>query len=216
LLRSVSRHYGIDMDTPFKDLSAEHKKIILYGTGSARIDLTHQDFKGRHMRTYRAVYKGVIPVLKSRYESSSSDLIKGEVEKYMTAIPCSACNGARLKPFVLAVKIDGKSIYDVCSISVEKAYEFISSLFLTLNDYQMKIAKKLLEEIRERLKFLLDVGLGYLTLARSSNTLSGGEAQRIRLATQIGSGLSGVLYVLDEPSIGLHQVNNEKLLNNTG
>ena len=213
LLTSVAIHYGIDMNIPFKNLSEEHKKIILYGNGAKKIDLTYPDFKNRYMKTYKAPFKGVIPMIRARYDSSTSDLVRGEVEKYMTAIPCSACGGARLKPFVLAVTIQDKSIYDVCSMSVEKAYEFISSLFLLLNDYQMKIVKKLLEEIRERLKFLIDVGLGYLTLARSSNTLSGGEAQRIRLATQIGSGLSGVLYVLDEPSIGLHQVNNEKLLN---
>ena len=213
LLTSVALHYGIDMNTPFKNLSEEHKKIILYGNGAKKIDLTYPDFKNRYMKTYRAPFKGVIHMIRARYDSSTSDLIRGEVEKYMTAIPCSACGGARLKPFVLAVTIQDKSIYDVCSMSVDKAYEFISSLFLLLNDYQMKIVKKLLEEIRERLKFLIDVGLGYLTLARSSNTLSGGEAQRIRLATQIGSGLSGVLYVLDEPSIGLHQVNNEKLIN---
>lgn len=138
--------------------------------------------------------------------------MRGEVEKYMSQIPCPACKGARLKGFSLAVKLAGKSINDVCTMSILDCHEYISSLFLELNDHQMSIANQLLNEIRDRLRFLLDVGLNYLTLARSAGSLSGGEAQRIRLATQIGSGLTGVLYVLDEPSIGLHQINNEKLL----
>lgn len=213
LLWSVAAHYDIDMNKPFSELSQKHKDIILYGTGTKRIPLAYKDFKTKRIKNYNQVYKGVIPVIKSRYSYSSSDTVRAEIEKYMSSTPCPTCNGSRLKPFALAVTINEKSIFDICSMSIENAYELISNLFLTLNDYKMKIAEKLLVEIRDRMRFLLDVGLGYLTLGRSSNTLSGGEAQRIRLATQIGSGLSGVLYVLDEPSIGLHQVNNHKLLN---
>jgi len=150
--------------------------------------------------------------LQNRYEGTNSDLIRGEVEKYMTQIPCEKCRGARLNPFALSVTIDDKNIFEFTSMSVKDEYDFICGLFLKLDNYKLTIAKQLLEEIRERLKFLVDVGLDYLTLARQAGTLSGGEAQRIRLATQIGSGLTGVLYVLDEPSIGLHQINNEQLL----
>lgn len=212
ILWSLSAHYDFDMTIPFEELSEKHKEIIFYGSGSQKVPLTYRDFKTKRVKTFNMSYKGVIPMIQGRYDYSSSDS-KGEVEKYMSSIPCPACNGARLKPFSLSVTINEKSIFDVCSMPIDESYEFISGLFLTLTPYQMKIAQKLLNEIRERLKFLLDVGLGYLTLGRSSNTLSGGEAQRIRLATQIGSGLSGVLYVLDEPSIGLHQVNNKQLLN---
>ncbi len=213
ILWSLSSHYGFDMEIPFEELSKEHKDIIFNGSGSQRVPLTYRDFKTQRVKTFNIVYKGVMAMIKGRYDYSSSEMVRGEVEKYMSSIPCSACNGARLKPFSLAVTINEKSISDVCLMPIDEAYEFISGLFLTLTPYQMKIAQKLLNEIRERLKFLLDVGLAYLSLSRSSNTLSGGEAQRIRLATQIGSGLSGVLYVLDEPSIGLHQVNNQQLLN---
>lgn len=214
ILISVCEHYSIDMDTPFEDLSEEEQNIILYGSSNKRIRFTHDDFnrkKGR--KSYLSIYKGVIPYLKSRYEGTNSDEVRASVQKYMDEIPCPECNGARLKPFSLAVKIEGMSIHDVCEMSIKESHDFISALFLRLNDYHLSIVNQLLEEIRERLKFLLDVGLDYLTLARTAGTLSGGEAQRIRLATQIGSGLSGVLYVLDEPSIGLHQVNNEQLLN---
>lgn len=213
LLISVASHYDIDMDAPFKDLPEEHKNVILYGTGSERILLVHDDFKRKKRKSYLSRYSGVIPYLKKRYNESNSDMVRQELEKYMVNIPCSSCHGARLKSFALAVKINDKSIYDVCNMPIDECHEFISSLFLTLSDYQISIVKQLLMEIRERLKFLLDVGLNYLTLNRTAGTLSGGESQRIRLATQIGSGLSGVLYVLDEPSIGLHQVNNEQLLN---
>jgi len=212
ILWSLSAHFGFDMTVPFAELSKEHKDIIFNGTGSQRVPLTYRDFKTKRVKTFNIVYKGVLAMIQGRYDYSSPDG-RGEVEKYMGSIPCPACNGARLKPFSLAVTINEKSIFDVSSMSIEDAYDYISGLFLILNTYQMKIAQKLLNETRERLKFLLDVGLGYLSLSRPSNTLSGGEAQRIRLATQIGSGLSGVLYVLDEPSIGLHQVNNQQLLN---
>lgn len=213
ILKSVAEHYLIDMDTPFEQLSEEQRKIILYGSNEEKILLKHADFKRLHQKAYYGKHEGIIPYLKKRYEGSTSDLVRGEIEKYMDFIPCPDCKGTRLKPFSLAVKLQDKSIADVCNMPVSNSYEFISSLFLSLSEYQMAIVRKLLEEIRNRLKFLLDVGLNYLSLDRMAGTLSGGEAQRIRLATQIGSGLAGVLYVLDEPSIGLHQVNNEQLLN---
>lgn len=213
ILSSVAGHYLIDMDKPFEKLTEEEQKIILYGSRGEGLMLSHQDFKRRFRKKYRARYEGIIPYLKRRYEDSHSDRVREEIEKYMDFIKCPECNGKRLKPFPLAVKIHDKSIADVCDMPINEAYEYISTLFLSLSEYQMSIVKQLLPEIRERLKFLLDVGLNYLTLSRMAGTLSGGEAQRIRLATQIGSGLTGVLYVLDEPSIGLHQLNNEQLLN---
>lgn len=212
ILGSLAAHYGFDMNTPFDELDPQYKKIIFYGTGTTRVPLTYKDFKTNRVKTFNIPFKGVMPMMKDRYDYTSGDYMRSELEKYMTSIPCPVCKGARLKPFPLAVTVEGKSIFDICQMPIDEAYEFISGLFLSFNDHQMKISQKLLTEIRARLKFLLDVGLGYLTLSRPSNTLSGGEAQRIRLATQIGSGLSGVLYVLDEPSIGLHQVNNQQLL----
>lgn len=212
ILASVSKHFEIDMETPWENLSEEHRKIILYGSPE-KVLLSHADFKRLHQKCYYGRHEGIIPYLKKRYDASSSDLVRGEVEKYMDSIPCPDCKGARLRPLSLAVKINGKSIADACDMPINECHEFISGLFLTLSEYHIAIVKQLLSEIRERLKFLLDVGLNYLTLSRMAGTLSGGEAQRIRLATQIGSGLSGVLYVLDEPSIGLHQLNNEQLLN---
>jgi excinuclease ABC subunit A len=212
ILSSVSKHFDIDMETPWENLSEEHKKIILYGSPE-KVLLSHSDFKRLHQKSYYGRHEGIIPYLKKRYENSSSDLVRGEVEKYMDFVPCPDCQGSRLRPLSLAVKVNGKNIAEVCSMPINECHEYISNLFLTLSEYQIAIVKQLLAEIRERLKFLLDVGLNYLTLSRMAGTLSGGEAQRIRLATQIGSGLSGVLYVLDEPSIGLHQLNNEQLLN---
>jgi len=212
ILISVSDHFKIDMDVPFEDLPEEHQKIILYGSDE-KILFSHDNFQRTRRKTYYSYYKGVVPYLKRRYEESGSELVRGEFEKYMLQIPCPDCKGARLKDFSLAVKVGDKSIADVCAMPIEDSHEFISSLLLTLSDHQLSIAKQLLMEIRARLRFLIDVGLNYLTLDRTAGTLSGGEAQRIRLATQIGSGLSGVLYVLDEPSIGLHQINNEQLLN---
>ncbi|MDD3150607.1 MAG: excinuclease ABC subunit UvrA, partial [Candidatus Gastranaerophilales bacterium] len=214
LLKSVANDCEINMDIPFKDLPKEHQDIIFYGS-KEKVKMSHADFlrKENGWKTYYAYFQGVIPYMQKQYNKTSSDYIRGEFQKYMTPNPCPDCHGARLNPFALGVKVNNINIYELCSMSIEKCHEFISSLFLILNDYQMAIANQLLIEIRERLKFLLDVGLQYLTLNRSAGTLSGGEAQRIRLATQIGSGLSGVLYVLDEPSIGLHQVNNQKLIN---
>ena len=211
ILESVCEHYDIDFTAPFKSLSPAQKGIILYGNGDEKIKLRYADFGTKNYRTHVMSYVGVIPYLTKKYESDS-DIVRAEIEKYMVTIPCKACNGGRLNKFALSVKVLDKNIFEFCSMSILEEYEFIKELYLSLDDFKLKIVKQVLDEIRLRLKFLIDVGLGYLTLARSSGTLSGGEAQRIRLATQIGSGLSGVLYVLDEPSIGLHQRDNDMLI----
>lgn len=157
-------------------------------------------------------FLGVIPFLEKRYNEASGEYWREEIEKYMTTTPCPACGGARLKPFPLAVKIKDKNIYEFTLMSIDDELDFVESLYLELDEFKIQIAKQILDEIRARLRFLKDVGLSYLNLSRNAGTLSGGEAQRIRLATQIGSGLSGVLYVLDEPSIGLHQRDNDRLI----
>ncbi len=212
ILTSVANHFGINMDTPFENLPEAQQNIILYGSGSEYIKLRFKEFGGTRYITQTRPFSGVIPYFMHKYEESNSDEIREQIQEYMSQIPCNDCKGARLKPFPLAVTIMGKNIYEVCLMSVKESYKFFSDLYLELDDYKLTIAKQILEEIRARLKFMLDVGLSYLDLARMSGTLSGGEAQRIRLATQIGSGLSGVLYVLDEPSIGLHQYNNDMLI----
>lgn len=211
VIKSVCEHYKIDFEAPFKSLTPAQKGIILYGNGDEKIRMTYADFGTKHYRTHIMSYTGVIPYLMKKYESDS-DLVRSEIEKYMITNPCKACGGGRLNSFALSVKINNLNIFEFCSMSVLKEYDFIQELYLILDEFKMKIAHQVLDEIRLRLKFLIDVGLGYLTLARSAGTLSGGEAQRIRLATQIGSGLSGVLYVLDEPSIGLHQKDNDMLI----
>jgi len=211
LINCVSEHYGINTEIPFENLPKEHQDIILYGSNEP-ISMRIKKFASKRYTTRYMRYPGVIPYLLKRYNATEGEYWRAEIEKYMILTPCEKCKGARLKPFPLAVKISGLNIFEFCSLSITEEYKFISDLYLELNDFQMQIAKQILDEIRGRLKFLCDVGLGYLTLARSAGTLSGGEAQRIRLATQIGSGLSGVLYVLDEPSIGLHQRDNDMLI----
>ena len=211
LLASVCQACSIDMDTPFKDLSLEQQKIILYGTKEP-IKIRVQQFGTHRYQTNIQPFVGVIPFLEKRYNDANGDYWREEIEKFMVAKPCPACGGARLKPFPLAVKIRDKNIYEFTKMSIDEEFQFITDLYLDLNEFQLKIAKQILDEIRERLKFLIDVGLHYLDLARMAGTLSGGESQRIRLASQIGSGLSGVLYVLDEPSIGLHQRDNDMLI----
>lgn len=215
LVNSVCEFYNINQNTPFEELSEKEQKIILYGSDNELIKVRVKDFMTRRYETQYTRFSGVIPYLGKKYEEtlgSGSEYWAGELQKYMVTTPCKACDGARLKPFPLAVKVKGKNIYEFTQLPIDEAFEFVSELFLELSDYQIKIAKQILDEIRARLKFLVDVGLNYLTLARMAGTLSGGEAQRIRLATQIGSGLSGVLYVLDEPSIGLHQRDNARLI----
>lgn len=210
VIKAVSQAYDIDLEIPFQDLPAEHQQIILYGNDE-RIPMRIREFGSKRYRTSLQRFIGVIPFLMKHY-NVDSEYWKAEIEKYMVTTPCEKCGGARLKPFPLAVRINGVNIHEFCLMPIDKAYEFVSELYLTLSDFQMKIGKQIIDEIRARLKFLIDVGLSYLNLARTAGTLSGGEAQRIRLATQIGSGLSGVLYVLDEPSIGLHQRDNDRLI----
>ena len=211
VLKSVCAHFNIDMEKPFEELSEKEQKIILYGSDDI-VKFTVMRFGTHRYETKYRKFDGVIPFLEKRYNESSGEYWREEIEKYMTTTPCPVCHGARLKPFPLAVKIKDKNIYEFTLMPIDAALEFISDLYLELNEFQMHIAKQILDEIRARLRFLKDVGLSYLDLARRAGTLSGGEAQRIRLATQIGSGLSGVLYVLDEPSIGLHQRDNDRLI----
>ena len=211
MLAAVCSNFGINPDTPFEDLPKEHQNIILYGSPDI-IKMKIKGFTSKRYETRYHSYPGVIPYLMKKYHESDADYWREEIEKYMVMTPCKSCKGARLKPFPLAVTIKGKNIYEFTLMPINEEYDFISDLYLELSEYHIQIAKQILDEIRARLKFLKDVGLSYLNLSRMAGTLSGGEAQRIRLATQIGSGLSGVLYVLDEPSIGLHQRDNDRLI----
>mgnify|MGYP002855409581 CR=1 FL=1 len=211
VLKSVCSHYGIDMEMPFAKLPKEHQHIILYG-GDDIVKFHVVKFGTHRYEDRYHRFLGVIPFLEKRYNDTNGEYWREEIEKYMTTTPCPACGGARLKPFPLAVKISDKNIYEFTLLSIDEELEFVENLYLELDGFKLQIAKQILDEIRARLRFLKDVGLGYLNLSRMAGTLSGGEAQRIRLATQIGSGLSGVLYVLDEPSIGLHQRDNDRLI----
>lgn len=211
VITSVCKHYGINMDIPFNQLSEKEQNILLYGSKEP-IMMRVKQFGTKRYKNQYSMYIGVIPFIEKKYKEDTSEYWQQETAKYMVAKPCTACNGARLKPFPLAVTVGDKNIYEFTKLSIDDAIAFIDVLYLELSDYHLQIAKQILDEIRGRLKFLQDVGLGYLDLARMAGTLSGGEAQRIRLATQIGSGLSGVLYVLDEPSIGLHQRDNDRLI----
>lgn len=206
--RALSKRYGFSMDTPYRDLPDNIKNILLYGNGGEKIDMEYKSgtFTGKFSRSY----EGVVNNLERRYREAGSDYVKSEIEKYMTTTPCKTCNGDRLKKEALAVTVGGINIARLCEKSIYDISAFFRGLQLTKT--QQMIAARLLKEIDMRLNFLINVGLGYLTLSRGAATLSGGEAQRIRLATQIGSGLTGVLYILDEPSIGLHQRDNEKLI----
>ena len=206
--RGIAEHYNFDINLPFKDIPPEGKNAVLYGTKGEKIKLVRTtDFGGG---TYYAEFEGVINNLERRYKTTTSDYARNEIESYMTESPCPDCGGKRLKPEFLAVTVGGKNIIEFCDMSVNDELEFINSLNFGQRDGM--IAKPILKEIRERLSFLQSVGLDYLNLSRASGTLSGGESQRIRLATQIGSSLMGVLYILDEPSIGLHQRDNDRLI----
>ncbi len=209
-LESLARAYKFSVDTPWRDLPAPARGVILYGTGSQTVTLTYND----GLRAYKTnkSFEGVIPNLERRYRETDSQWMREEIERYHSAKPCATCHGARLKPEALAVKLDALDISAVAEFSIRAADRWFAHLPETLTPQQNEIAPRILKEIRARLTFLVDVGLDYLTLARGSASLSGGESQRIRLASQIGSGLTGVLYVLDEPSIGLHQRDNERLL----
>ena len=205
---ALAKRYNFSLDTPVKDLPQEIYDLLLYGNKGEQIKI---EYKTRTMSgSYFSSWEGIIPNLARRYRETSSDYTKMEIERYMTISPCNTCNGNRLKKEALAVKINGKNIAQLTEMSVANLYEFIDGL--TFDATKTLISAPIIKEIKTRLKFLIDVGLNYLTLSRGASTLSGGEAQRIRLATQIGSGLTGVLYILDEPSIGLHQRDNEKLI----
>lgn len=207
-LAALGEKYGFSLDTPFKELSAEAKKVILYGTGSERIHVEYHKEFGEG--SYDSPFEGVIPNLERRYRETQSDFMKREIEEYMANIPCPDCNGKRLKKESLSVTVGGMNIAEISDMTVRHAREKLGSLKLTQTEEL--IARQILKEIDSRLGFLISVGLDYLTLSRMAGTLSGGEAQRIRLATQIGSSLVGVLYILDEPSIGLHQRDNARLI----
>lgn len=209
-LEALGRHYGFKLTQRWNELSAKAKTAILYGTGKEEVRFSYDD----GMRAYHVtkVFEGVIPNLERRWRETDSDWARDEIGKFMSETPCPDCNGYRLKPEALAVKIGKHHIGEISSLSVRDALAWAETLPKSLSKKQNEIATRVLKEIRDRLTFLMDVGLDYLTLARGSASLSGGESQRIRLASQIGSGLTGVLYVLDEPSIGLHQRDNERLL----
>ena len=209
LVVAVAEHVGIDMDAPFRTLTAKQRQAVLHGKGVDRVWVKFKNRYGRE-RTYHANYEGVIPYLQRRHAEAESDAAREQVEGYMREVPCPTCGGARLKPLSLAVTIDGYSISDIANMSIGEAAKALAALQLSERD--RLIAERVVKEINARMGFLLDVGLDYLTLSRSAGTLAGGEAQRIRLASQIGSGLVGVLYVLDEPSIGLHQRDNRRLI----
>ena len=206
--RALAKAYGFSVDTPIKDLPKNVLDIIFYGNDGDRIPMEYnsRSFSG----FYHTSYEGVAKNLMRRYNETDSEMVKNEIGKYMKEVPCSKCGGKRLKPEALAVTLNGKNIFELSEMSVAKLKEFMGAL--TLTDTQRIIADRIVKEICARLDFLINVGLDYLTLSRSAATLSGGESQRIRLATQIGSGLTGVLYILDEPSIGLHQKDNQRLL----
>ena len=206
---SIGRHYGVDIkNKKIKDLPRKFLEKILYGTGDEEIDFEFSSYAG--VRKFTTPFEGVIPTLERRHNETKSQGMRDFYELYMSELPCDECHGARLKKEILCIKIGGKNINEVTDMSIRQLQEFLRNVELTVS--QKMIADMILKEIDSRLQFLIDVGLEYLTLSRSAGTLSGGEAQRIRLATQIGSGLTGVLYILDEPSIGLHQRDNDKLI----
>ncbi len=208
ILEALSREYDFDLDTPFENYSKKVHDVIIHGTNGKEIKVFYKGQRGEGV--YDVAFEGLIKNVERRYRETGSETMKAEYETFMNITPCSACKGQRLKPGALAVTVGGKNIAEVTALSIGKLQEFLEEL--VLGETQMLIGGQILKEIKARIKFLMDVGLDYLTLARATGTLSGGEAQRIRLATQIGSGLVGVAYILDEPSIGLHQRDNDKLL----
>ncbi len=207
LFDALAEKYDFSLETPFRDLPQKIKNIIFYGTGGEKLQVTYSNYRGTG--SYEYPFEGIIHNLQRRY-SETSETMRGEYEEYMTNIQCPDCHGKRLRPEVLAITVGGKNISEVTELSIGKMQEFFQNLQLT--ERENMIGERILKEIHARIGFLIDVGLEYLTLSRTAGTLSGGEAQRIRLATQIGSGLVGVVYILDEPSIGLHQRDNDKLL----
>ena len=200
----MGEQYGFSLDTPYEDIPEEARYAFIHGTGGKVLKVR---YKGQRSEgTYDVPFEGLIKNMEQRYRETSSEYTKAEYEKYMTVSPCDSCKGMRLKPSSLAVTVGDRNIYEVTSLAIRELLDFMDNLSLT--EHQMLIGKRIVREIRSRVQFLIDVGLDYLTLSRATSSLSGGEAQRIRLATQIGSGLVGVAYILDEPSIGLHQRDN--------
>jgi excinuclease ABC subunit A len=210
IIEAVCREHGWDFNAPVKDLPAEALEYILYAGRGERVVIGYRHDRGEN--TYGATFEGIVGNLERRFRETESEFIKSELERYMVGRPCPTCDGKRLKPEILAVTLDGRNIWDVSTLSITSACEWITQLPAKLTERETTISRQVLKEVSSRLGFLVDVGLDYLTLDRTSQTLSGGEAQRIRLATQIGSSLMGVLYILDEPSIGLHQRDNAKLI----
>jgi excinuclease ABC subunit A len=211
ILQSLSRRHGFSLSTPVKDLSEEQLRVILYGDGGEMIAAKYEDRYGT-IRQYYTDFPGVIPYLERRYRETSSDSVRADIERYMASNPCPACKGKRLKPESLAVTIVDKNIMDVAALPITEALNWVEQLGDKISPRELTIGKQIIKEIHARLGFLRDIGLSYLTLDRPSATLSGGEAQRIRLATQIGSGLSGVLYICDEPTVGLHPADGSRLI----
>jgi excinuclease ABC subunit A len=209
VIQAIADRYEIDLDRPWRDLSEDQQNLFLYGTGGDKVYVTYRNRMGRR-RAYMLAFEGLVPSLERRYRETDSSQQRERIEEYMSFRPCPACNGARLKPEVLAVTVGGRNIHEFTQLSVTRAIEFLDQL--QLSETEELIGRRIIKEIRERLTFLDNVGVGYLQLDRAASTLSGGEAQRLRLATQIGSQLVGVLYILDEPSIGLHQRDNGKLI----
>ena len=209
IIQAIAERYEIDVDKPWQDLTEDQQNLFLYGTNGDKIYVTYRNRMGRR-RAYMLAFEGIVTSLERRYKETDSSQQRERIEEYMSFRPCPACKGARLKPEVLAVTVGGKNIHELTRLSVTRAIEFLDGLELT--ETEQLIGARIIKEIRERLTFLDNVGVGYLQLDRAASTLSGGEAQRLRLATQIGSQLVGVLYILDEPSIGLHQRDNSKLI----
>src|SRR5579872_1782589 len=209
LIQAISERYGVDLETPWEDLPESSQDFFLYGTNGDRVHVSYRNRFGRR-RSYATTFEGIVPNLERRYRETESDFSREKIEEYMTLRPCPECKGARLRPESRAVLVSGTPLHHFTSLSARRALQWIRGL--DLNEHDLRISRLVLREIQERLQFLDNVGVGYLSMERAAATLSGGEAQRIRLATQIGSSLVGVLYILDEPSIGLHQRDNEKLI----
>jgi excinuclease ABC subunit A len=209
LIQAISERYGVDLETPWEELPDSSQEFFLYGTNGDRVEVSYRNRFGRR-RSYSTTFEGIVPNLERRYRETDSEFTREKIEEYMTLRPCPACKGARLRPESRAVLVAGMPIHEFTSLPARRALEWVRGL--ELSEHDRRIARLVLREIEERLQFLENVGVGYLSMDRAASTLSGGEAQRIRLATQIGSSLVGVLYILDEPSIGLHQRDNEKLI----
>ncbi len=209
VLQAVAQTFGFGMDRPWSKLTKAQRKVLLYGAGPKKVHVQYRNRYGT-LRSYDTTFEGVVPWLQRRHSEAESDYMREQVEGYMREVACNECGGARLKPASLAVTVGGRNIAELSALSIRACHDLLGTLQLSSRDEM--IAARVMKEIRARLQFLVDVGLDYLTLDRSAATLAGGEAQRIRLASQIGSGLVGVLYVLDEPSIGLHQRDNRRLI----